>query len=557
MQFLQTKKTTILWLRNNKNLFSKILATIILLLICNYTLIAQANTQYGLGALNNITTGSYNTANGYNALYHNTTGIANTANGSNVLVFNTTGSGNTASGDGALYNNTGNYNSAFGHRSLYNNNTGSGNTATGTEALRSNTTAYNNTASGIRSLYYNTTGSANTANGTDALGNNNIGNSNTALGTDALRNNTTGSNNTALGTSANVASGNLSNATAIGYSAIVYASNTIQLGNSSVTKVFAGTGATATLVAGGLQITGGSLAAGKVLTSDANGVASWQAPISGGGSGWSLTGNSGTVDGTTFIGTTDNVPFNIRVNNQKAGRIDPALFNTFYGYRSGNANTTASLNTANGYYALSSNTTGSLNTANGSQALYSNITGYGNTANGGGTLFSNTTGNLNTVYGYNSGDGITTGSRNTIIGANVIGLPADLSNTIILADGSGNKKLYINNSGNVGIGTTNPTHKLSVNGAIRAKEISVNTGWSDFVFDDNYKLCSLTEVEQFIKTNKHLPEIPSQQEVEKNGVQLGDISSKLLMKIEELTLYMIEIKKENQELRNQLNQLKH
>ena len=109
---------------------------------------------------------------------------------------------------------------------------------------------------------------------------------------------------------------------------------------------------------------------------------------------------------------------------------------------------------------------------------------------------------------------------------------------------------------NVGIGTTNPTQKLSVNGTIQAKEIVVNTGWSDFVFDNNYKLRPLTEVEQFVKTNKHLPEIPSQKEVEKNGVQLGDISSKLLMKIEELTLYMIEMKEEIQTLQKENTALK-
>ena len=119
-----------------------------------------------------------------------------------------------------------------------------------------------------------------------------------------------------------------------------------------------------------------------------------------------------------------------------------------------------------------------------------------------------------------------------------------------------NGVMNIFGNGYVGIGTTNPTQKLSVNGTIQAKEIVVNTGWSDFVFDNNYKLRSLTEVEQFVKTNKHLPEIPSQKEVEKNGVQLGDISSKLLMKIEELTLYMIEMKKEIQTLKKENTALK-
>lgn len=71
-----------------------------------------------------------------------------------------------------------------------------------------------------------------------------------------------------------------------------------------------------------------------------------------GGLDWRLLGNTGTVDGTNFIGTTDNIPFNIRVNNQKAGRIDHLLFNTFFGYQAGNANTTEYHNTGIGGYAL-------------------------------------------------------------------------------------------------------------------------------------------------------------------------------------------------------------
>ena len=87
---------------------------------------------------------------------------------------------------------------------------------------------------------------------------------------------------------------------------------------------------------------------------------------SGGGTAWLLTGNAGT-DGTNFIGTTDNVPFNVRVNNQKAGRVDNISGNTFWGYQAG-LNTIGGGNTANGINALFSNTTGGGNTALGSFA---------------------------------------------------------------------------------------------------------------------------------------------------------------------------------------------
>ena len=124
-------------------------------------------------------------------------------------------------------------------------------------------------------------------------------------------------------------------------------------------------------------------------------------PTSGSGSNnaWLLLGNASTVDGTNFIGTTDNVPFNIKVNNQKAGRIEIGFnANTFLGHQAGNINTgqrnvgighnalqnntSASNNTAIGYYTLQNNTRSSNNTAIGSFALTNNTLGVNNTAVG-------------------------------------------------------------------------------------------------------------------------------------------------------------------------------
>ncbi len=110
-------------------------------------------------------------------------------------------------------------------------------------------------------------------------------------------------------------------------------------------------------------------------------------------------------------------------------------------------------------------------------------------------------------------------------------------------------------SGNVGIGTSNPTQKLSVNGTIQAKEIIIETNWSDFVFNENYKLMDLTELKSYIDKNKHLPDIPSDLEVTNNGIQVGKIESKLLQKVEELTLYVIKLNKENQDLKKQLDDM--
>jgi hypothetical protein len=116
--------------------------------------------------------------------------------------------------------------------------------------------------------------------------------------------------------------------------------------------------------------------------------------------------------------------------------------------------------------------------------------------------------------------------------------------------------LTLDNRGYLGIGTASPQSMLSVNGIITSKEIKVTLeGWSDFVFNDDYKLKDLEEVESFINENNRLPDIPSESEVVENGVNLGEMDAKLLQKIEELTLYMIEINKEVKSLKQENSDL--
>jgi len=81
------------------------------------------------------------------------------------------------------------------------------------------------------------------------------------------------------------------------------------------------------------------------------------------GTAWLTSGNAGTIDGINFLGTTDNVPLNFKVNDQQAGRIDHINANVFFGYKAGNSNT-GSYNTGTGQFALYSNTSGNYNTAN-------------------------------------------------------------------------------------------------------------------------------------------------------------------------------------------------
>ncbi|MDL2224479.1 hypothetical protein LJB92_04110, partial [Bacteroidales bacterium OttesenSCG-928-M06] len=116
-----------------------------------------------------------------------------------------------------------------------------------------------------------------------------------------------------------------------------------------------------------------------------------------------------------------------------------------------------------------------------------------------------------------------------------------------------NPVLTVKMNGNVGIGEADPAYTLDVKGKIRAEEVVITTAWADFVFADNYNLPSLKEVHQHIREKKHLPGIPSESEVKENGVGIADIQVKLLQKIEELTLYMIQQQQLIEQLQEKIN----
>ncbi len=144
----------------------------------------------------------------------------------------------------------------------------------------------------------------------------------------------------------------------------------------------------------------------------------------------------------------------------------------------------------------------------------------------------------------------------------VVGTVGGAFGTGSISQGTFSEVMRINGS-NVGIGTMNPLYPLSVNGVVQAKEVLVNTGWSDYVFDPSYRLPSLAEVAAYIQTNHHLPEIPSEAEVKEKGVSLGEMQSKLLAKVEELTLHMIEaadrndrLERENRELHEAIDEIR-
>jgi hypothetical protein len=129
----------------------------------------------------------------------------------------------------------------------------------------------------------------------------------------------------------------------------------------------------------------------------------------------------------------------------------------------------------------------------------------------------------------------------------------------LYAGGSGNGApidvMALLGNGYVGIGTVSPGYKLDVIGTIRAREIKVDLTGADFVFENEYKLMPLNELEKFIKINKHLPEIAPAKEMQEQGANLGDLNTKLLQKIEELTLYTIEQNKKLQLQNEKINRL--
>lgn len=216
--------------------------------------------------------------------------------------------------------------------------------------------------------------------------------------------------------------------------------------------------------------------------------------------------------------------------------------------------------------------------------------GTGNLFLGGGLLHVNHAGN-NFSLRLNNTDRLTVMNSNGFVGINTTSpvdqlhvngnlranqirsengvFSAEMSSNLVLQTNGGSRLTILHSNGFVGINTTTPTTNLEVNGSLKTSSASINStlpagyrfsvggkviaeevvvklqsNWPDYVFEQDYRLRSLEEVASFIKQNKHLPEMPSLKEVEENGISIGKMNALLLKKIEELTLYILELKAE-------------
>jgi hypothetical protein len=351
--------------------------------------------------------------------------------------------------------------------------TGGANTGVGWLTLTAVTSGAYNTALGGRALNATNSGSRNTGIGEEALYTNQSGSSNTAIGNDALFTNLSGSNNTAVGYQA-LYTPNVGNNTAVGYQAGYYTTNT--------PNTFIGYQAGYGNASGGQNVAVGDGAYASVSTTTSSG--GYNSAFGYLALAKNTSGNYNTGLGNTALYSNTTASNNTAVGYQAGYSNTSGAINTYMGYQAGfyqtnsyntaigassmfgaSGTSTGQQNTAVGRTSLYANTSGSYNTAVGHDTLNNNTTANSNTAVGYTAGFKNTgtrvtmigdsagynsTGNDNTFVGQNSGNAVTSGAANTILGrynGNQGGLDIRTSsNYIVLSDGDGNPRAYIDNS---------------------------------------------------------------------------------------------------------------
>ncbi|MXN92145.1 hypothetical protein GR160_13000 [Flavobacterium sp. Sd200] len=230
---------------------------------------------------------------------------------------------------------------------------------------------------------------------------------------------------------------------------------------------------------------------------------------------------------------------NVLIGNKTGQYFTDGYENVFVGATAGQYSTENSYNVLVGFGSGANITYGN-NTMLGHKAGYS--------TSGGGNIF----------LGYNAGY--------NEISSNKLYIENSSSSTPLIWGDFANDLLKFNGKVGIGLGTAAfPTtggsinvaaYKLIVNGGILAKEVRVATTWADYVFEDNYKLPTLPEVEQYINENGHLPNVPSAKQIEEDGIEVGEMAKIQQEKIEELTLYAIQQQKQLEKQQKEIDELK-
>lgn len=460
----------------------------------------------------NDSLGGYSVAFGYNtkalSSYSAAFGYAARASGNTAtaLGYNTLASGSYSLASGRSTEATGSYSSAFGYLSK-------------AQGIYSFTTGYSNISSGDYSFTAGNSSEA-TADYGFAMGNNNLASGQAAFSTGSSTE-ASGSNSSTFGNSTE-ASGN--NSSAFGYSTAASGHHSAAFGYGATSQAF------------------GSLVIGRYNVLDGT-TDSWvnDEPlfIAGNGASSSARANAFTIlkDGRTGIGSSDpgymlevqNTAFNraVYLNNTYAGTsVKYGLYNAL--------SEEGSLSRYGLYNYVNCNPT----ISSPSYGVYSMM------------ITNSTPGN---VYGFYANIGTSGTGTHYGVYSNVEGGWSGYfsAGDVCILD-------------NLGVGTNDlPTgYKLAVDGKMICEEVKVqlSTAWPDYVFDESYRLLPLADLEKSIVTHHHLPGFPSSAEVEKNGLNMSEMTTKLTQKIEELTLYLLEInrkvddlQKENEWLKKQLS----
>ena len=234
-------------------------------------------------------------------------------------------------------------------------------------------------------------------------------------------------------------------------------------------------------------------------------------------------------------------------------------FGACWGVSSNTSQISSGYNTMIGSYAGFKTTIGSENTYLGASAGYNTTTGTENVLIGEYAGYSLTTGTSNLFLGSATGWNITTGSNNIIIGNDAgYNLTATSSNILYIESNVSSQKPLIGGDFSARTVTIDAGIKFyGSTGQIWAQEIQVaaTSPWGDYVFNKDYKLTNLNELESYITTNKHLPNVPSATEMNAKGINIGEINTVLMVKVEELTLYLLQQNKQIEELKAQVKTL--